>query len=43
MAVEWLHARGDGNRRRDLRFDAIGVTLAATGEILAIEHLEGAF
>ena len=43
MAAEWLHARADGNRRRDLRFDAIGVTLASTGEILAIEHLEGAF
>jgi putative endonuclease len=45
MAVEWLHEHGGEPRRRWrlLRFDAIGVTLTAAGEVVAIEHLEGAF
>jgi putative endonuclease len=46
MAAEWLGARpagGDRPHRDELRFDAIGVTLSATGELLALEHLERAF
>jgi putative endonuclease len=29
--------------RPDIRFDAIGVALSARGELLALEHVEGAF
>jgi hypothetical protein len=27
----------------ELRFDAIGVTIDPTGQLVALEHLEGAF
>lgn len=42
MAVAWLQ---DAPRRfaPELRFDAIGVTIDATGRLVALEHLEGAF
>jgi putative endonuclease len=43
LATQWLAATEDRPRRDQLRFDAIGVTLAATGRLLALEHLEGAF
>jgi putative endonuclease len=46
MAGQWLAARAGRScrpRRADLRFDAIGVTLAADGRLLALDHLEGAF
>jgi putative endonuclease len=46
LAAEWLRERAAGvsrPRRDELRFDAIGVTLSPTGELLALEHLEGAF
>lgn len=46
MAREWLGSPGTqalrGNRP-DLRFDAVGVVLAASGELLSLEHVEGAF
>jgi putative endonuclease len=45
MAAEWL-AKADASRRvhrPELRFDAIGITLTRTGELLALEHLENAF
>lgn len=45
MAREWL-AAGHGRDARssdELRFDAIGVQLAADGRLLCLEHLEGAF
>ena len=44
MAGQWLHERS-GRRPGgdDLRFDAIGVTLNAAGEVLAIEHVKDAF
>ncbi|MEA2272832.1 MAG: putative endonuclease [Solirubrobacteraceae bacterium] len=42
MAREWLSAPGRP-RGRDLRFDAIGVTVDAAGRLVALEHLEGAF
>ena len=45
MAREWLAARRDrgGLRPREIRFDAIGVCLAADGRLLSLEHVEDAF
>ncbi len=46
MAREWLRRRrGGADRpwRNELRFDAIGVELAADGRLLALEHVENAF
>jgi putative endonuclease len=46
MATQWLAAREDGHarpRRAELRFDAIGVTLARDGRLLALDHVEAAF
>lgn len=44
MAREWLAGRNAGGRRpRELRFDAIGVTLAPDGRLLGLEHVEDAF
>lgn len=44
MARLWLAARADRRPHPpELRFDAVGVTLAPSGELIAIEHLEGAF
>jgi putative endonuclease len=43
MAVAWLAETIDRPRTRDLRFDAIGVTIDAAGRLVALEHLEGAF
>ena len=43
MALAWLSETGDRPYRPDVRFDAIGVTLDATGRLVALEHLEGAF
>jgi putative endonuclease len=52
MAREWLAARRSGlagglpelaGRLPELRFDAIGVTLDRGGELVALEHLDGAF
>jgi putative endonuclease len=46
MASEWLvaHAADPARPRRDaIRFDAIGVTVTPTGELLSLEHVEGAF
>ncbi|MBV9214027.1 MAG: YraN family protein [Actinobacteria bacterium] len=46
MASGWLQQRPPGRQRpaRDeLRFDAIGVTLAPDGQVLRVDHLQGAF
>jgi putative endonuclease len=46
MAGQWLHdrrGRRDTPRRPGLRFDAIGVTLSAGGELLSLEHVRDAF
>lgn len=45
MAREWLAERSTelGVRPPELRFDAIGVTLEASGRLVRLEHLEGAF
>ncbi len=44
MAAQWLASRSPPRRplRRELRFDAIGVIVSPSGEILALEHLEDA-
>lgn len=46
MAREWL-ADGVGDparpRRVNIRFDAIGVTVTARGELVRLDHVEGAF
>jgi putative endonuclease len=43
MAGAWLIDRTDRPHADELRFDAIGVTFALDGQLLAIDHLEGAF
>jgi putative endonuclease len=43
MAGRWLGERTDRPYARVLRFDAIGVTFTPAGELVGIEHLEGAF
>jgi putative endonuclease len=44
MAREWLAGgRLEGARPAETRFDAVGVSFDATGRLLALEHLEGAF
>jgi putative endonuclease len=46
LAREWLQRRPvESGRpmRAQLRFDAIGVLLSPTGELLALEHVENAF
>jgi putative endonuclease len=42
MAGRWLSER-EHPRVRDLRFDAIGVTLTPDGRLLRLDHLEAAF
>jgi putative endonuclease len=43
MAVAWLAEQPPGPRPAELRFDAIGVTIDATGKLVSLEHLENAF
>jgi putative endonuclease len=43
MALTWLQEQGRRTYVPDLRFDAVGVTIDATGRLVALEHLEGAF
>ncbi len=43
MAGQWLAERTDRPYADVLRFDAIGVNLDAAGQLVALEHLEGAF
>ena len=45
MAREWLVERADrfGRRPRQIRFDAVGVTVDDRGRVVAVDHLEGAF
>ena len=42
MAGRWLIER-EHPRVRDLRFDAIGITLSPDGKLLRLDHLEAAF
>ena len=43
MARAFLSDHSGRPSRRELRFDAIGVTIDPSGRLLALEHLEGAF
>jgi putative endonuclease len=43
MATVWLRDRRNRPYAQELRFDAIGVTFDLSGELVGIEHLEGAF
>jgi putative endonuclease len=43
MANAWMTNRPERPYASLVRFDAIGVTLAAGGELVRLEHLEGAF
>jgi putative endonuclease len=43
MAGNWLIERTERPHADHLRFDAIGVTFDLAGQLVALEHLEGAF
>ncbi len=43
MAGQWLIEQSNRPYADVLRFDAIGVTFNPAGELVALEHLEGAF
>jgi putative endonuclease len=43
MATAWLNAVRDRPWAAELRFDAVGVTLDSRGELVRLDHLEGAF
>lgn len=43
MAARWLVERRERPYAAELRFDAIGVTFDAAGELIGIEHVEHAF
>lgn len=43
MAVAWLADHPTRSYASELRFDAVGVTFDATGRLVGLEHLEGAF
>jgi putative endonuclease len=43
MAAAWIAEHASGARPAELRFDAIGITIDATGRLVALEHLENAF
>lgn len=43
MAAAYLADVSDRPRARELRFDAIGVTVDAAGRLVSLDHLEGAF
>jgi len=43
VAVSWLATGRTRPYWAELRFDAVGVTLDARGELVRLDHLEGAF
>jgi putative endonuclease len=44
LAVAWLSdAKRSRPKAREIRFDAIGVTVDATGGVVRIDHIEGAW
>jgi len=43
MAAAFLAEVSDRPRARELRFDAIGVTVDLAGRLVSLDHLEGAF
>jgi len=42
MAIAWLSAAKQ-RPRGDMRFDAVGIVLDRDGELVSLDHLEGAF
>jgi putative endonuclease len=42
MAIAWL-CSVDRRPRGDMRFDAVGIVLDRHGELVSLDHLEGAF
>ena len=43
MAGAWMIEHTDRPYAELVRFDAIGVTIDATGKLVSVDHLEGAF
>jgi len=43
MAAAWLAEVEDRPRSPEIRFDVVGVTVDAHGELVRLDHLEGAF
>jgi putative endonuclease len=43
MAAAWLAKVTDRPLGADLRFDAVGVTLDGHGDLVRLDHIEGAF
>ena len=43
MAAAWLAETTDRPFAAELRFDAVAVVLTPAGELVSLEHLEGAF
>ena len=43
MGASWLTERPGRPYARELRFDAIRVSFDATGRLISLDHLEGAF
>ena len=43
MGIAYLTDVPDRPRRRDVRFDAVGVTFDAAGRMVSLDHLEAAF
>lgn len=43
MAAAWLTEVRDRPRAAELRFDAVGVTIDARGQLVRLDHLEAAF
>ncbi|HEY5318119.1 MAG TPA: YraN family protein [Solirubrobacteraceae bacterium] len=43
MAGAWLIDRTNRPHSDLIRFDAIGITIDATGRLVSLEHIEGAF
>lgn len=43
MGAAWLAAVTDRPFGAELRFDAVGVTIDTRGELVRLDHLEGAF
>ena len=43
MAAAYLAEVAERPRSKELRFDAVGVTVDAAGRLVSLDHLEGAF
>ena len=43
MAIAWLNENRDRLHVDEMRFDAVGILLDASGELVRLDHLEAAF